>query len=640
MTSLASTSDKKKVDGGARSTLLRWVSTALPKDIGLEVKDFGRSWRDGLAFLAIVDSIKKGLVDAQALRGATNRYRLETAFNLAETELGIARLLDPEDVDVDQPDEKSVMTYVAQFLHKYPELRSESGDKLSAIQADYTLLRSWLIDRTQFLSSSLNQLSSNYQEYSAFESDIAVKSEIYHKLQKLVDSRSSISIATESWKEIELLWRKLQAQMRHWLWLIDSQLPPPFCRVGEWLYAAENLIENDDIPTVMNEETAGIISRKLEEHKAFFADLPKIEAEFQSGWIKLSDFEGRVSQHQIETMGQRLAQIGPRAAISRITLKFLEHKCCLIAFMELTENKVRNWTVKYGTESKVQQLLDQYNNFVSRNKIFQEFNRAYIDMQQVVDEYKRDGKIDQKECAAIDKFMRHTAERWKSVCMELRCVQSMLEEVVSYWRRWTSYAQLIEEWLAKAEMSLALDEESRIEFFQDIGVWKEKHDLLGDTVSFLIATCEDQVAKQLKDRYLTITSRWERIFSDVKQYMHAGEMIRHRKEYRISLEKLQTWLRNAEAILSVSNLNTSDKINAHVKELQFFSECLVKIRALLAMQLQLLNNVLVQQQSLEVSQREITEWLDNAEKLIRTLNLLGGRENILIQIEKHKVCYQ
>ena len=61
--------------------------------------------------------------------------------------------------------------------------------------------------------------------------------------------------------------------------------------------------------------------------------------------------------------------------------------------MELTENKVRNWTVKYGVEAKVQQLLDQYNNFVSRNKIFQEFNRAYIDMQQVVEEYKKEGNI-------------------------------------------------------------------------------------------------------------------------------------------------------------------------------------------------------------------------------------------------------
>lgn len=55
------------------------------------------------------------------MKRKTNRQRLEHAFDVAESALGIARLLDAEDVDVDKPDERSIMTYVAQFLHKYPE---------------------------------------------------------------------------------------------------------------------------------------------------------------------------------------------------------------------------------------------------------------------------------------------------------------------------------------------------------------------------------------------------------------------------------------------------------------------------------------------------------------------------------------
>ena len=62
-----------------------------------------------------------GVIDIESMRHVSNRARLEAAFVVAHAELGIAQLLDPEDVDVDRPDEKSIMTYIAQFLHRYPE---------------------------------------------------------------------------------------------------------------------------------------------------------------------------------------------------------------------------------------------------------------------------------------------------------------------------------------------------------------------------------------------------------------------------------------------------------------------------------------------------------------------------------------
>ena len=91
------------------------------REANIQVTDFGPSWRDGIAFLAIIDAIKANLINLAEMKRKTNRQRLEHAFDVAETELGIAKLLDAEDVDVDKPDERSIMTYVAQFLHKYPE---------------------------------------------------------------------------------------------------------------------------------------------------------------------------------------------------------------------------------------------------------------------------------------------------------------------------------------------------------------------------------------------------------------------------------------------------------------------------------------------------------------------------------------
>ena len=64
-----------------------------------------------------------------------------------------------------------------------------------------------------------------------------------------------------------------------------------------------------------------------------------------------------------------------------------------MAFLTLTESKLKNWTVKYGPEEKVQQIMNQYRTFVSKNKIFQEFQKAYVEFVQVCDEYRRDGDI-------------------------------------------------------------------------------------------------------------------------------------------------------------------------------------------------------------------------------------------------------
>lgn len=63
---------------------------------GIEVKDFGPSWRDGVAFQTVVHAIRPDLVDMEVVRRRSNRENLEDAFSLAENELGIPRLLDPE----------------------------------------------------------------------------------------------------------------------------------------------------------------------------------------------------------------------------------------------------------------------------------------------------------------------------------------------------------------------------------------------------------------------------------------------------------------------------------------------------------------------------------------------------------------
>lgn len=211
-----------------------------PRDMGIKVRDFGESWRDGNAFLAIIDAIRANLVNIAAMREASNRARLETAFQVAEVELGIARLLDPEDVDVPQPDEKSIMTYVAQFLHKYPEPGSAAADSFAAVQHEYDALFGWLSDRVRHLeqfdrnnSYPLNyavrcfqartinwtditpqrtqkELDFAFQEFAALKTDADQQLLVYNKLQRLVETPSMISITRDSWRTIQNLWKTFE----------------------------------------------------------------------------------------------------------------------------------------------------------------------------------------------------------------------------------------------------------------------------------------------------------------------------------------------------------------------------------------------------------------------------------------------
>lgn len=49
-----------------------------------------------MAFQSVVHAIRPDLVDMEVVRRRSNRENLEDAFALAENELGIPRLLDPE----------------------------------------------------------------------------------------------------------------------------------------------------------------------------------------------------------------------------------------------------------------------------------------------------------------------------------------------------------------------------------------------------------------------------------------------------------------------------------------------------------------------------------------------------------------
>ncbi|XP_069036320.1 spectrin family protein isoform X2 [Lepisosteus oculatus] len=150
--------EDNKEKKSAKDALLLWCQMKTAGYPNVNVHNFTTSWRDGLAFNAIVHKHRPDLIEFDTLKRSNAHYNLQNAFNVAEKELGLTKLLDPEDVNVDQPDEKSIITYVATYYHYFSKMKALAveGKRIGKV-LDYAIEADKLIEKYETLASDLLQ---------------------------------------------------------------------------------------------------------------------------------------------------------------------------------------------------------------------------------------------------------------------------------------------------------------------------------------------------------------------------------------------------------------------------------------------------------------------------------------------------
>ncbi|XP_023337071.1 spectrin beta chain isoform X7 [Eurytemora carolleeae] len=168
----------------------------------VNVRNFTTSWRDGLAFNAIIHKHRSDLVQYEKLSKSNAMHNLNHAFNLAEKEFGLVKLLDAEDVFVDQPDEKSIITYVVTYYHYFSKLKQETvqGKRIAKVLG---------------IEMEIDKM---IQEYESFTSDLLAW------IQQIIEELSDRNFANSL--------RGVQEQLGQFNAYRNKEKPPKFMEKG------------------------------------------------------------------------------------------------------------------------------------------------------------------------------------------------------------------------------------------------------------------------------------------------------------------------------------------------------------------------------------------------------------------------
>jgi len=111
-------------ESSAKEGLLLWCQRKTAPYKNVNVQNFHTSWKDGLAFCALIHRHRPELIDYDKLRKDDPLTNLQTAFEVAEKHLDIPQMLDAQEiVDMAKPDERAVMTYVSCYYHAFSGLQ-------------------------------------------------------------------------------------------------------------------------------------------------------------------------------------------------------------------------------------------------------------------------------------------------------------------------------------------------------------------------------------------------------------------------------------------------------------------------------------------------------------------------------------
>jgi Ca2+-binding EF-hand superfamily protein len=283
----------------AKEGLLLWCRRKTEPYDNVDVKDFTMSFQDGLAFCALIHRHRPDLIDYDSLSADDKLGNLNLAFDVAKEHLDVARLLDAEDiVNMPRPDERSIMTYVAQLYQVFSSLdKVEVAGRRIGKLADFAKM--------------IFDLQHDYEERTK-----ALKSKVTSKSQELegaglgddyVTSKNLINEFRQYRKTEKREWVGEQEELQSLFNIIQAKLKTHKRPV----YVPPQGLSVDDVEDDMNNLNAAESKRRTSLNAQLRAILDQLRADFaekaNAFADKLAGLKKAVSANADAELSERLS---------------------------------------------------------------------------------------------------------------------------------------------------------------------------------------------------------------------------------------------------------------------------------------------------------------------------------------------
>ena len=92
--------------------------------------------------------------------------------------------------------------------------------------------------------------------------------------------------------------------------------------------------------------------------------------------------------------------------------------------------------------------------------LFKNYDKTYDGCKKKADAYRK-ANIPGEEVKNMNNYFDEVNSRWKKVSVEIKSVQSMLEEVIECWRRYNACVDLLTVWLSDGEKVMSRSTEEK-----------------------------------------------------------------------------------------------------------------------------------------------------------------------------------